>query len=90
MYLFEYSDLVNEGGELPGTVITGSSNLSQFQIPTKSTLCTVENLGAAFKDLIKTYAQLAKDQGYLNRIIATSNSDDDGDEVLILTEEFSS
>lgn len=29
MYLFEYNELVNEGGELPGTVITGSSNLSQ-------------------------------------------------------------
>lgn len=38
------------------------SMLKLFQIPTKSTLRTVENLGAAFKDLIKTYAQLAKDQ----------------------------
>ena len=28
MYLFEYSDVVNESGEVPGTVITGSSNLS--------------------------------------------------------------
>ena len=28
MYLFEYNDIVNEGGEAPGTVITGSSNLS--------------------------------------------------------------
>ena len=28
MYLFEYNNIVNEGGELPGTVITGSSNLS--------------------------------------------------------------
>ncbi|HAT62818.1 MAG TPA: helicase [Prevotella sp.] len=28
MYLFEYSDMVNEGGEEPGSVITGSSNLS--------------------------------------------------------------
>lgn len=28
MYLFEYNDIVNEGGEEPGTVITGSSNLS--------------------------------------------------------------
>lgn len=28
MYLFEYNDIVNEGGEQPGTVITGSSNLS--------------------------------------------------------------
>jgi len=28
MYLFEYNDIVNEGGEDPGTVITGSSNLS--------------------------------------------------------------
>ena len=28
LYIFEYSDLVNEGGELPGSVITGSSNLS--------------------------------------------------------------
>ena len=28
MYLFEYNDMVNEGGEAPGTVITGSSNLS--------------------------------------------------------------
>ena len=38
------------------------SMLKLFQIPTKSTLRTVENLGAAFKDLIKAYAQLAKDQ----------------------------
>ncbi|MFI3314827.1 MAG: phospholipase D-like domain-containing protein [Rikenellaceae bacterium] len=28
MYLFEYNDMVNEGGEAPGSVITGSSNLS--------------------------------------------------------------
>lgn len=28
LYIFEYSDAVNEGGELPGSVITGSSNLS--------------------------------------------------------------
>lgn len=38
------------------------SMLKLFQIPTKSTLKTVENLGAAFKELIRTYAQLAKDQ----------------------------
>lgn len=28
MYLFAYNDMMNEGGELPGVVITGSSNLS--------------------------------------------------------------
>jgi superfamily II DNA or RNA helicase len=28
MYLFAYNDQMNEGGELPGVVITGSSNLS--------------------------------------------------------------
>lgn len=28
MYLFAYNDLINEGGELPGVLITGSSNLS--------------------------------------------------------------
>ena len=28
MYLFAYNDLVNEGGELPGVLITGSSNLT--------------------------------------------------------------
>ena len=28
MYLFAYNDLINESGELPGVVITGSSNLS--------------------------------------------------------------
>lgn len=28
MYLFAYNDLVNEGSELPGVLITGSSNLS--------------------------------------------------------------
>ena len=28
MYLFAYSDTMNEGGELPGVLITGSSNLS--------------------------------------------------------------
>ena len=28
MYLFAYNDMVNEGGELPGVLITGSSNLS--------------------------------------------------------------
>ena len=28
MYLFEYRDEINEGGEQPGCVITGSSNLS--------------------------------------------------------------
>ena len=28
MYLFAYNDSVNEGGELPGVLITGSSNLS--------------------------------------------------------------
>lgn len=38
------------------------SMLKLFQIPTKSTLKTVENLGAAFKDLIKAYAQLTKEQ----------------------------
>ena len=29
MYLFAYNDMMNEGGELPGVVITGSSNLSR-------------------------------------------------------------
>lgn len=38
------------------------SMLKLFQIPTKSTLRTVDNLGASFKELIKTYAQLTKDQ----------------------------
>lgn len=33
-----------------------------FQIPTKSTLKTVENLGAKFKELISKYQQLQKDQ----------------------------
>src|SRR5574344_1362892 len=28
LYLFAYNDMMNEGGELPGVVITGSSNLS--------------------------------------------------------------
>ena len=28
MYLFAYNDMINEGGELPGVIITGSSNLS--------------------------------------------------------------
>lgn len=28
LYIFEYNEMVNEGGERPGTVITGSSNLS--------------------------------------------------------------
>lgn len=28
MYLFAYNDVMNEGGELPGVLITGSSNLS--------------------------------------------------------------
>lgn len=28
MYFFAYNDLMNEGGELPGVLITGSSNLS--------------------------------------------------------------
>jgi HKD family nuclease len=28
MYLFAYNDMMNEDGELPGVVITGSSNLS--------------------------------------------------------------
>ena len=36
--------------------------LKLFQIPTKSTLKTVDNLGAKFKDLIITYKQLRKDQ----------------------------
>ena len=36
--------------------------LKLFQIPTKSTLKTVDNLGAKFKDLIMTYKQLQKDQ----------------------------
>lgn len=38
------------------------SMLKLFQIPTKSTLKTVDNLGAAFKELIKTYALLTKEQ----------------------------
>lgn len=38
------------------------SMLKLFQIPTKSTLKTVDNLGAAFKELIATYKQLTKDQ----------------------------
>ena len=36
--------------------------LKLFQIPTKSTLKTVDNLGAKFKDLITSYKQLQKDQ----------------------------
>lgn len=38
------------------------SMLKLFQIPTKSTLKTVENLGAAFKDLISRYKALAEGQ----------------------------
>lgn len=38
------------------------SMLKLFQIPTKSTLKTVDNLGAAFKELIAKYKQLTKDQ----------------------------
>ena len=38
------------------------SMLKLFQIPTKSTLKTVENLGAKFKELIAAYKQLQKDQ----------------------------
>lgn len=38
------------------------SMLKLFQIPTKSTLKTVDNLGAAFKELIDKYKQLTKDQ----------------------------
>ncbi|MBO6027312.1 MAG: helicase [Bacteroidales bacterium] len=36
--------------------------LKLFQIPTKSSLKTVDNLGAKFKDLIAAYKQLQKDQ----------------------------
>lgn len=38
------------------------SMLKLFQIPTKSTLKTVDNLGAAFKELISKYNQLNDDQ----------------------------
>lgn len=38
------------------------SMLKLFQIPTKSTLKTVDNLGAKFKELIAAYKQLQKDQ----------------------------
>lgn len=38
------------------------SMLKLFQIPSKSTLKTVENLGAAFKDLISRYKDLAEGQ----------------------------
>lgn len=38
------------------------SMLKLFQIPSKSTLKTVENLGAAFKDLISRYKDLAEAQ----------------------------
>lgn len=36
--------------------------LKLFQIPSKSTLKTVENLGASFRELIATYKQLTADQ----------------------------
>ncbi len=38
------------------------SMIKLFQIPSKSTLKTVENLGASFKDLISNYKSLAKNQ----------------------------
>ena len=38
------------------------SMLKLFQVPTKSTLKTVDNLGAKFKELIITYKQLQDDQ----------------------------
>ena len=38
------------------------SMLKLFQVPTKSTLKTVDNLGAKFKELITTYKQLQDDQ----------------------------
>ena len=38
------------------------SMLKLFQIPSKSTLKTVENLGAAFKELISRYKDLAEGQ----------------------------
>jgi ERCC4-related helicase len=38
------------------------SMLKLFQIPTNSTLKTVDNLGASFKELINKYKQLAEDQ----------------------------
>ena len=38
------------------------SMLKLFQIPTKSTLKTVDNLGVAFKELIRKYNQLNDEQ----------------------------
>lgn len=52
------------------------SMLKLFQIPTKSTLKTVENLGAKFKELIDTYKKLLADQreGKINQEKASNEA----------------
>ncbi len=71
-YTKDYADLHNLCSDNKVLLLTATpfnnrpddiySMLKLFQIPTKSTLKTVDNLGGAFKDLIKVYKQLTEDQ----------------------------
>lgn len=71
-YTKDYADLHNLCSDNKVLLLTATpfnnrpddiySMLKLFQIPTKSTLKTVDNLGGAFKELIKVYKQLTEDQ----------------------------
>ncbi|MEI3469437.1 MAG: hypothetical protein V8Q76_12415 [Bacteroides intestinalis] len=63
------------------------SMLKLFQIPSKSTLKTVENLGAAFKDLISRYKDLAEGQrkNILSKSEIKSEADSIAQNILIIS-----
>lgn len=68
MYLFAYNNLINEGGELPGVLITGSSNLSYQGL--KGRL----ELNARFNDKLE-YEEGKKlfDELWENSVVIASN-----------------
>ena len=61
MYLFAYNDDVNEGGEAPGTVITGSSNLSRAGLKDRLEINARFDSKAYFNDGKSIFEELWKD-----------------------------
>ena len=61
MYLFAYNDQMNENGELPGVVITGSSNLSYQGLTGRLELNARFNDKADYEEGQKIFEELWKD-----------------------------
>lgn len=79
MYLFAYNDQMNEDGELPGVVITGSSNLSYQGLTGRLELNARFNDKADYEEGHNIFEELWKDSVV---VVDKSNIDEWNDKVM--------